>query len=406
MELTMASQQDATPWAIPDKNIATTSASSRASVSSQQQQRQQPPDLKEALLLPGRAYFSQLGIVRRKPSRGDAPPTLSKSCSDKLSLHQCTSLFSSLTSLLVAPDHAYISTLVLPRSQYSAPGCRRAFSDGGQYEQNEIQHEIYNEHEDWQGNPSQEPRMASLKQIGGWGGGYKFHPFTVKTTDLEFAFSRRGLSPSPSPSISPSPQAPSVPSCSNKNKDEDESPNNKKTSDPDPDSDAVVIKTTPSPLSAAKTASDLEETTLNGVLQGRKVPGADIRAASFASRRRMWILALEVADLLRNEGKGKGKGKGLPDHIHILEIQNALGSSASGMGEVRKGEEAKGEEGVRVATTTKAAAAEIGTEKQAMTYGAVKESPLLGPRKQVKEDARNLALKGWVRNQGDEDFVL
>lgn len=115
MELIMAAQEDDSPWQLP----CSTSAD------------KQPNPLEAETALPGRAYFSQLGIVRRKPARGDAPPTLSKSCSDKIALKQCTSLLSSLASLLVHPANAYIDTLVLPESQYSAVACERAFSGTG-----------------------------------------------------------------------------------------------------------------------------------------------------------------------------------------------------------------------------------------------------------------------------------
>ncbi|KAF9871906.1 hypothetical protein CkaCkLH20_10538 [Colletotrichum karsti] len=148
MELTMAAQEDASPWEIP-------SASST-------------PDAGGAETLPGRAYFSQLGVVRRKPARGDAPPTMSKSCSDKIALKQCTSLLSSLTSLLVYPGNAYISSLVLPESQYSAAGCERAFSSRGR------------------------GRMRALDGRE-WRGGYRFCQFEVRTTDREFEFSRRSV---------------------------------------------------------------------------------------------------------------------------------------------------------------------------------------------------------------------
>ena len=114
MELTMAAQDDASPWPTPDYAPAS-AASSDAT-------------------LPGRAYFSQLGIVRRKPARGDAPPTLSKSCSDKIALKQSTSLLSSLAALLVDPKGAYIDTLVLPLSQYSSTACERAFAASGRME--------------------------------------------------------------------------------------------------------------------------------------------------------------------------------------------------------------------------------------------------------------------------------
>lgn len=145
MELIMAAQDDSSPWDVPP------SASHGGSG--------QPE-------LPGRAYFSQLGVVRRKPARGDAPPTLSKSCSDKLALKQCTSLLSSLASVLVHPANAYIDTLVFPDSQHSAAACERAFSPNG--------------------------RMGPVAGME-WPGGYGYKGFTVETTSEEFEYSKRSV---------------------------------------------------------------------------------------------------------------------------------------------------------------------------------------------------------------------
>jgi tRNA-specific adenosine deaminase 1 len=140
---------DSTPWALPSPTpVADTN---------------QSPTMNG--ILPGRSYFSHLGIVRRKPSRPDAPPTLSKSCSDKLALAQCTSLLSSPVSLLISPENAYLRTLTLPVSQYSSSGCERAFSEIG--------------------------RMKAVRGRR-WEGGYRFCPFRVGGTGREFAFSRRG----------------------------------------------------------------------------------------------------------------------------------------------------------------------------------------------------------------------
>ncbi|KPM45087.1 hypothetical protein AK830_g1443 [Neonectria ditissima] len=157
MELTMAAQGDASPW---QASVRGTS----------------DPESQSEAHLPGRAYFSKLGIVRRKPARGDAPPTLSKSCSDKIALKQCTSLLSSLTSLFIDPTNAYIHSLVLPESQYSTTACRRAFSGDG--------------------------RMRSM--VGrGWPGDYSFKEFVTETTGLEFEFSKRTVK-ARSDKISPS----------------------------------------------------------------------------------------------------------------------------------------------------------------------------------------------------------
>jgi tRNA-specific adenosine deaminase 1 len=147
MELTMAAQEDSTPWDLPPPQNTTS------------------PNLSpDSSLLHGRGYFSALGAIRRKPSRPDAPPTLSKSCSDKLSLKQSISLLSSLTSLLISPQNAYLATLTLPSSQHSDTACTRAFSSSG--------------------------RLQPLKGRK-WEGGYEFREFKVLVTEKEFAYGRR-----------------------------------------------------------------------------------------------------------------------------------------------------------------------------------------------------------------------
>ncbi|KAJ3498014.1 hypothetical protein NLG97_g1454 [Lecanicillium saksenae] len=147
MENLMAAQDDASPWDVPPQ---------AGSESDSLQQ------------LPGRAYFSQLGVVRRKPARSDAPPTLSKSCSDKLALKQCTSLLASLTSLFVDPRNVYIDTLVFPEDQFSAIACERAFSATG--------------------------RMSAMTEET-LEDGYSFRPFVVATTAAQFEYSRRAVRP-------------------------------------------------------------------------------------------------------------------------------------------------------------------------------------------------------------------
>lgn len=146
MEIIMAAQEDASPWEVP---LAADS---------------ETPEAGAAPSLMGRGFFSQLGVVRRKPGRADAPPTLSKSCSDKLALRQCTSLLSSITSLLVSPKDVYLESLVLPESQYSAVACDRSFSATGRM------------------------RIIAGKH---WPGGYSFHPVKVETTSKEFYFSNK-----------------------------------------------------------------------------------------------------------------------------------------------------------------------------------------------------------------------
>ena len=153
MELTMDAQEDATPWTSAPPTITSEAL----------------PD--NAGALRGRSNFSLLGAVRCKPSRPDAPPTLSKSCTDKLTMKQATSLLSSVTSTLVSPHNAYIHSLVLPVSQYVPAACERAFSRTG--------------------------RLQGLTQqtIETWRGGYNWRPFAVRPTNMEFTWSRRGVKP-------------------------------------------------------------------------------------------------------------------------------------------------------------------------------------------------------------------
>lgn len=95
--------------------------------------------------------------------------TFSKSCSDKLALAQCTSLLSSLTSVLVSPSNAYLNSLVLPGSQLNQIACGRAFGIQG--------------------------RMKNVvEEI--WSGGYVFNAFQIETTDREFSHSRRSMASS------------------------------------------------------------------------------------------------------------------------------------------------------------------------------------------------------------------
>ncbi|KAI6877227.1 hypothetical protein KC318_g16889 [Hortaea werneckii] len=101
MELVMREQEDDTPWEKAEDGM------------------------------PGRGNFDRLGVVRRKPARPDAPSTLSKSCSDKLAIKQCTSLLSGLTTLLIKPERCYLRRLILPQDRLVATSIERAFSPHG-----------------------------------------------------------------------------------------------------------------------------------------------------------------------------------------------------------------------------------------------------------------------------------
>jgi tRNA-specific adenosine deaminase 1 len=202
MELIMAAQEDATPWEL----------SSAASA--------------QVIGLQGRGSFAELGIVRRKPARPDAPPTLSKSCTDKLTIYQYISTLNSITSLLVLPRNAYLATLTIPKSRYVEVAVIRAFTTLGRL-----------------------PEMTLVRE-----GGYSFHPFTVQTTGVEFAWSRRAV--------------------------------------------PLDDKPIPSNITAMYTVNG-SETLINGVLQGRQV--GDPKGASKISRRGLWQVAEAFAVFLCND---------------------------------------------------------------------------------------------------------
>jgi tRNA-specific adenosine deaminase 1 len=105
------------------------------------------------------------------------------------------------------------------------------------------------------------------------------------------------------------------------------------------------VKVVASNLAIAWTrGGEVEEGLIGGVLQGRKA--FDLKAASVTSRRRMWAAAVETAGALGEDEISRDLGKG--------------------------------------------------------TYAAVKEGELLVARRRVKEEVRQKALKGWLRNTGDE----
>ncbi|KXJ93763.1 adenosine deaminase/editase [Microdochium bolleyi] len=317
MELTMAAQDDASPWDIPG-----TSAS------------QTPPESsvggEPSSDLLGRGFFSQLGVVRRKPARGDAPPTLSKSCSDKLSLKQCTSLLNSITALFVDPEHAYISTLVMPESQFSATGCARAFSADAEKGGRMLPLLT---------SPLAGDRDNAVTSTRR--GGYRFQSFQVllvpadSQTAAEFHYSKRSVTDRAAAAA------------------------------------AADVSGTPkiaaSNLAVAWTRSGLEEATLGGVLQGRKQ--FDARGASFASRQKMWSLAARIADLLAaNANINTGHGGEAEAVAAAREVKDVL--------------------------------------RNGQSYSDIKQSQLLAARRAAKDIAKKEALKGWVRNIGDDGFSV
>ncbi|KAI9837969.1 MAG: hypothetical protein M1819_006123 [Sarea resinae] len=258
MELVMERQEDATPWAVSGPSPRATSSEAENS-----------PEVPSSLH--GRGYFSELGIVRRKPSRPDAPPTNSKSCSDKLSHMTATSLLLSPTALLIHPTNAYLSTLILPSSQHSPLATHRAFSATG--------------------------RLSPLSDVqSNWKGGYKFQPFEVRTTSREFEFSRRGGGGGGGGGSDDAKGA------------------------------AVARTRTPSNLSVAYTPR-FQETLIGGVLQGRRQ--FDPRGASRVCKRGIWRAVAEAVALFQAAG-GAILANGGSVAAAGRRLQTAFPSAAAG----------------------------------------------------------------------------
>lgn len=80
-------------------------------------------------VLRGREDFTLKGRVRTKPGRRDSPLTLSKSCSDKLTLKQFTSILNGVTGFFVDPNGVYIKYLILPEEKADISALERCFHE-------------------------------------------------------------------------------------------------------------------------------------------------------------------------------------------------------------------------------------------------------------------------------------
>lgn len=79
--------------------------------------------------LQGRGYFSELGVVRRKPARADAEVSLSKSCSDKLAVRECMGILNGVVGALV--ERVWLRSLLLPWGKGKEEAMERAFGKEG-----------------------------------------------------------------------------------------------------------------------------------------------------------------------------------------------------------------------------------------------------------------------------------
>lgn len=335
MELCMAAQEDATPWEIPQ----------------QTQQRHDTGDTsEEETFLDGRAHFSLLGIVRRKPSRTDAESTRSKSCSDKLALRQVSSLLSSETSRLVAPTmNVYIAGLVLPEEEISRVACERSFGVDGRMK--------------GLAGRSWPETIDHDKDTG-----YRFRPFQILSVPSEevaalWPFAK----PKPVTSPAMSPQKEDTPQTQSAKKSKPGNASAVWTLAPTyRDPSEIVTETGSKALpNLRRSKTGLYETVINGVKQGNRASAPGARGASALSRAKMWALFRNITSD--------------PTSAQVEDVS-------------------------AVSLETQAA-----QKPQNVTYREFKEpngkKDPSSIRMQAIRDAQQV-LKGWMPNSGDEDWGL
>ncbi|KAJ5551413.1 hypothetical protein N7461_006111 [Penicillium sp. DV-2018c] len=343
MELCMAAQEDATPWEV-SRQEGTPSVDAEG-----------PPTTET--LLDGRAHFSRLGVVRRKPARMDAESTRSKSCSDKLALRQVSSLLSCETSRLVAPtENAYLAGLILPEDEISRVGFDRSFGENGRMKALKGR--------TWPVDTKAAERIP----------GYQFRPFEVLSVPSEeiAAVWRFGK-----PKALPRNASASV---ANAKKSRPGNVSAVWTVAPSyQDPSTVLVDTGSKALpNLCRSRTGLHETIINGVKQGNRASSPRARGASALSRAKLWALFRDVVSVADAH----------IDHNAPLSVTSL--SNASGV------EELDANESQRLAPGP-------------VTYREFKEPSSSQDPLQIRIQAigdAKAVLQGWIPNTGDEDWSL
>ncbi|PGH08347.1 hypothetical protein GX51_01173 [Blastomyces parvus] len=370
MELCMASQEDPTPWATPPL-IANNNPENSSANSSQHNQANNTPHTTTSLLN-GRAHFSILGAVRRKPSRADAESTLSKSCSDKLAVKQATSLLAFPACLLIAvSSNAYLTALLLPKEEISPVACARAFGSGETGRLGGLNGRRWSNDDANDGNDDDDDDDDTTGSLGRRMG-YAFHPFEIRPVPTaqvqeEWAFGK------PKDNIGAEVKKKSKPGN-------------------------ISAVWTAAPSSTATngkkpaTGTNLNETLINGVKQGYRLSSPTPRKASALSRAKMWGLLRDIVQLLPPTDNCDGTD-GVVDQTGKSEAQI---STRGALDDIRDNALfAKIKECVLTAQSYET------MKRRCMEMGIGPSKP----RKDVTKDVRDL-LGNWVENRGDDDWGL
>ncbi|KAJ5514237.1 hypothetical protein N7463_003789 [Penicillium fimorum] len=353
MELCMAAQEDATPWEVLQQE-GPLPKSQDAEVSGTE------------TLLDGRAHFSLLGVVRRKPARMDAESTRSKSCSDKLALRQVSSLLSCETSHLVTPTkNAYLTGLILPEDEISQVGCDRSFGENGRMQALSGRY--------W-------PNETNFKEITP---GYRFRPFQVLSVPSDevamlWPFAKPKSVPCPAISLEQEGDPSTSGAKSKKSRPGNVSavwilaPSYHHPSAMTMDTGSKSVPT----LCRSKTG--LYETIINGVKQGNRASSPGARGASSLSRAKLWALFREIA----------------PTSVsRIYQTDVSPAKSPADAPEIKDPH----------VNTVQHYMPDISTYQDFKNPSSL-EDPLQ-IRMQAIGDAK-LVLKGWMPNSGDESWGL
>lgn len=348
----MASQEDATPWEVLRQP--------KPALGSQELE---PSDAEK--LLDGRAHFSLLGVVRRKPARTDAESTRSKSCSDKLALRQISSLLSCETSRLVAPtENAYIAGLVLPEDEITQVGFDRCFGAEG--------------------------RMQALvgrswpatKETDNSAPGYQFRPFQILSVPSDEVAALWHF-------FKPKLIIPPAMSSEQENGSSTSAPSPKKCK---PGNVSAVWTVAPSHQHScsaimdtgrknlphlARSKTGLYETVINGVKQGNRATSPGKRGASALSRAKLWALFRDISPILSSHTDRNGAS--VTEPLDTVET-----------GDVHGGTSQRTEPGIAIYRELK---------------HPIDSKDPLHIRIQAIKDAKQV-LKGWMPNSGDENWGL
>lgn len=338
----MATQEDATPWEV----TRPTDPSAAAQNSPQ-----------DETMLDGRAHFSLLGVVRRKPARMDAEATRSKSCSDKLALRQVSSLLSCETSLLVAPtENVYLAGLILPEDEISRVACDRAFGGNGRMRALVGR--------SW---PAEVGREHSAD-------GYRFRPFEVLSVPVEevqtlWPFAKPKAVPSRSVRSSEG-QGDAAADTVGPKKSKPGNVSSIWTAAPSlPHSCVMTVDTGSKTLpTLARSRTGLYETIISGVKQGNRLATPTARGASWLSRAKLWGL---LRDILRSQ-EGLRESGPVQSVGHDHDTPQLIADASS-------------------------------YEEFKRTTSDITDP--LHVRREAINDAKKV-LRGWVPNSGDEGWGL